>query len=91
MVRTAELLRILHGQSLHFDIDEVFSLATTGLSLCDYQYLIFGILQVCLSFSPEKILSGEELLVDTKLSPTLTSLYEKLLVQESIPIGELKK
>ncbi len=89
MVRTAKFLLLLQKQSLQFDINEVFSVAT-GLTLKDYQYLIYGILRVCLSFSADKILSGEDLLVDTKLSPTLTSLYEKLLAQESIPIGELK-
>ena len=89
MVRTSEFLRLLQKIPLKFDVNEIFS-STTGLTLQEYQYLIFGILRVCLSFSPDKILSGEDLLVDTKLSPTLTSLYEKLLAQESIPIGELK-
>ena len=89
MVRTAEFLCLLQKMPLKFDVNEIFS-STTGLTLQDYQYLIYGILTVCRSFSPDKILSGEDLLVDTKLSPTLTSLYEKLLAQESISIGELK-
>ena len=88
MVRTSEFLCLLQGMSLKFDVNEIFSFAT-GLTLQEYQYLIFGILRVCLSFSPNDILSGESLLVNTQLSPTLTSLYEKLIPHTCISIDEL--
>ena len=89
MVRTAEYFSLLREQPFQYNLDEVFSLAT-GLTLRDYQYLIYGILTVCLSFSPEEILSGEGLLVNTKLSPTLTSLHEKLIPHTCISIDELR-
>ena len=89
MVRTAEFLCLLQEQPLQFDVNEIFSLAT-GLTLEDYQYLIFGILRVCLSFTPNDILSGESLFVNTQPSPTLTSLYEKLIPHTCISIDELR-
>lgn len=89
IVRTSEFLHLLQEQPLQFDLNEVFSHAT-GLTLKDYQYLIFRILQMYLNFSPEEILNGEALLVDTKLSPTLTSLHEKLIPHTCISIDELR-
>ena len=89
MVRTSEFLRLLQEQPLQFDVNKVFTHAT-GLTLKDYQYLILRILQVYLNFSPKEILSGEDLLVDTKPSPTLTSLYEKLIPHTCISIDELR-
>ncbi len=89
MVRTSEFLCLLQEMCLKFDVNEIFSLATS-LTLEDYQYLIFGILRVCLSFTPNDILSGESLFVNTQPSPTLTSLYEKLIPHTCISIDELR-
>jgi len=89
MVRTAEFLHLLQKVPLKFDVNEILSSAT-GLTLCDYQYLIYGILTVCLSFKSNDILSGESLFVDTQLSPTLTSLYEKLIPHTCISIDEIR-
>ncbi len=89
MVRTSEFLRLLQKIPLKFDVNEIFS-STTGLTLQEYQYLIFGILRVCLSFTSNDILSGESLLVNTQPSPILTSLYEKLIPHTCISTDELR-
>ncbi len=88
LVRSKEFLARLQDAALTFDLSETFSQAT-GLTLQEYQYLIFSILSVSSNFSPEEILEGKVLFVDTKPSPALTLLYDKLLQHACISIDEL--
>ena len=88
LVRSKEFLACFQKVSSTFDVKETFSQAT-GLTLQDYQYLIFSILGVSLSFSPEEILKGTVLFVDTKPTPVLEPLYDKLLQHASVSIDEL--
>ena len=72
MVRSKEFLTRFLERDCPFDVDETFSKAT-GLTLEDYQNLIFSLLAVPLS-------SGEGgQLIDIKGNPSLTPLYNKLL------------
>ena len=90
LVRSKEFLRHFQEDPSKFDIDRTFHEAT-GLTSQDYQYLIYSIAAVYLTLSPEEILKGEGLFVDTKPSPTLAQLYEKLLPHVCISIDELKE
>ena len=87
LVRSKDFLACIQAAASTFDLNEIFSQAT-GLTLQDYQYLILRILSVSLSLSTEEILEGIGLLVDTKPSPVLTPLYDKLLPHICIPINE---
>ena len=88
LVRSKEFLARFQEVSSTFDVNETFSQAT-GLTLQDYQYLIFSILGVSSRFLPQEILKGTVLFVDTKPSPALTPLYDKLLQHASVSIDEL--
>ena len=92
LVRSKEFLTRFQQElsSSNIDMNETFSQAT-GLTLQDYQHLIFSILMVVLSFSPEEILTTKVLFVDTKRYPNLTPLYEKLLQYTCISIDELAR
>ena len=82
MVRSKEFLTRFLERDCPFDVDETFSKAT-GLTLEDYQNLIFSLLAVPLS-------SGEGgQLIDTKGKPSLTPLYNKLLPHTCISIDDL--
>ncbi len=93
MVRSKEFLERFQkafSSSDDIDMNETFFRAT-GLTPKDYQHLIFSILTVALSFSPEEILDGRVSYVDTKRYPALTPLYEKLLQRTCISIDELAR
>ena len=90
MVRSKEFLAYFQKMASRFDVNETFSQAT-GLTAEDYQHLIFSILVVFSNLSPEEILKGVGPFVDTKPSPALTSLYEKLLPHTCISIDELAR
>lgn len=82
MVRSKEFLTRYREIDCPFDVDETFSKAT-GLTLEDYQNLIFSILAVHLS-------PGERgPLIDIKGNPSLTPLYNKLLPHACISIDDL--
>lgn len=89
LVRSKEFLRRFQEESSKFDMNKTFHEAT-GLTPQDYQYLIYSIAAFYLTLSPEEILKGEGLFVDTKPSPTLAQLYEKLLPHVCISIDELR-
>lgn len=88
LVRSEEFLRRLQKITSDIDINQTFFKAT-GLALQDYQYLIFSIAVKLLSFSPEEIVKGEVLFIDTKPSDTLALLYDKLLQHICLSIDEL--
>ena len=88
LVRTEQYLEALEQVSQTFDVNEIFCKAT-GLTIQDYQYLIFKILRVALEFSPEEILEGSALLINMNPSPSLAPLYDKLLEHICISIDEL--
>ena len=69
-------------------VNEKFTEAT-GITLRDYQYLIWGILEGYLALSQQEILSGDGLFIDLNPSPVLTPLYDKLLQDTCIHIDEL--
>ena len=95
MVRSEELLRRLQKESSTLNVDEIF-LQATGLTLQDYQQLIFGIFAFYWGFTSEQIsqqdpIRGKSLFFNPNgQSPELTPLYEKLLSHICIPIDELR-
>lgn len=89
IVRSNAILSLLQEKASTFDVNETFLEATTGLTLQQYQHLIFSVFAVYSRFSPEEILEGKALFIDTKPSPDLTPLYDKLLQHTCIPIDEL--
>ena len=90
LVRSKEFLRRFQEESSKFDMNKIFHEAT-GLTPQDYQYLIYSIAAFYLTLSPEEILKGEGLFVDTRPSPTLAQLYEKLLPHVCISIDKLRE
>ena len=86
IVRSKEFLTRFQKLALTFDVNETFQM--TGLTPQEYQYLILGIVAPYLRVPPEKI-GNTEVWVNTKPSPSLTPLYEKLLPHTAIPIDEL--
>ena len=88
LVRTEEYLECLEQVSSMFNANEIFRHAT-GLTIRDYQYLIFSMLSVVLKFSPEEILEGSALYIDMNPSPSLAPLYDKLLQHTCVSIDEL--
>ena len=90
MVRSKEFLERFQEASSNIDVNKIFFQAT-GLTLRDYQHLIFGILAVYLGVPLEEILKTEVLFIDTKPSQALTLLYEKLLGHICISIDELAR
>ena len=88
LVRSERLLARLQQPLSEFDANETF-LNATRLTLQDYQHLIFGVYTRYSKFSPEDILKGTEFFINTKPSPTLMPLYDKLLQHTCISIDEL--
>ena len=88
LVRTEEYLACLEQISSTFNVNETFCQAT-GLTIQDYQYLIFRILSVVLEFSPEEVFEGSALFIDMNPTPSLAPLYDKLLKYICISTGEL--
>ena len=88
LVRTEEYLACLEQVSSTFNVNEIFRQAA-GLTIQDYQNLIFRILSVVLEFSPEEVLEGSALFIDVNPSPALAPLYDKLLKYICISTDEL--
>ena len=88
IVRSNEFLSRLQEKPSTFDVNEAF-LKATGLTLQEYQHLVFSVFVVYSRFSPEQILEGKVLFIDTKPSATLAPLYDKLLQHTCCPIEEL--
>ena len=88
LVRSEEFLRRFRKMAKEFDVSNTFTQATR-LTLQDYQHLIFSILNVTSTFSPEEILEGSVLFVDVKQYPRLMPLYDKLLQHACISIDNL--
>ena len=94
VVRTSELLRLLQEESSTLDVNEIFS-HSTGLTLQDYQYLIFLIFTHYWTLSPEDIaqhnpLTGKSLFFNPNIhSDDLTPLFQKLLLLISVSIDDL--
>ena len=82
LVRSKEFLCRFQEGASKFDMNKTFHEAT-GLTPQNYQYLIYSI--------AEEILKGEGLFVNTKPSPAVTRLYEKLLPHVCISIDELRE
>ena len=95
MVRSEEFLCRLQKYSPELNVDEIFSQAT-GLTLQDYQRLIFGIFAFYWNFTSEEIcrqdpIRGKSLFFNPNgQSPELTPLYGKLLPHISISMDKLK-
>ena len=99
MVRSAEFLRHLveaEEARLGVDANQTF-LQATGLTLQDYQYLVFSIFAVYWNYSPQEIVRQDPLRRDKSLFfdpnsvPDLAPLYEKFLPHTCISIDELKE
>ena len=96
MVRSAEFLRRLvetETTCLGVDANQTF-LQATGLTLQDYQYLVFSIFAYYWNFSPLEIarqdpLRDRSLFYNTTSYPDLVPLYEKFLPHTCISIDEL--
>ena len=73
LVRTEEYLACLEQVSSTFNVNEIFRQAA-GLTIQDYQNLIFRILSVVLEFSPEEVLEGSALFIDVNPSPALAPI-----------------
>ena len=98
MVRSAEFLRRLadtEEERLGVDANQTFSQAT-GLTLQDYQHLVFSIFAVYWNFSPQEIVRQDpfmdgSLFFGPNSVPDLAPLYEKFLPHTCISIDELKE
>ena len=95
MVRSQELLRHLQKHTSELNVDEIF-LQATGLTLQDYQQLIFGVFAFYWNFTPQEIsqqdpIKGKSLFFNPNgQSSELTPLYEKLLSHICISMDELR-
>ena len=88
LVRVDNFLSRLQNETSTFNADKIF-LKATGLTLQDYQHLIFGMLCAPLTYDPAQIADGTVGFIDTKPSPKLALLYEKLLENTCISIENL--
>ena len=95
MVRGEEFLRRLQEHTSELNVDEIFS-QVTGLTLQDYQRLIFGIFAFYWSFTSDEI-GRQDPITDRSLffnpngqSPELTPLYQRLLPHISVSMDELE-
>ena len=97
MVRSEEFLRRLveiEEGRLRIDANQIFFQAT-GLTLQDYQHLVFSIFAVYWNCSPQEIVrpdpfTDRSLFFGPNLVRDLTPLYEKLLPHICISIDDLK-
>ena len=98
MVRSEEFLRrLIETEKSHLGVDaeQVFSQAT-GLTLQDYQHLVFSIFAVYWSCSPQEIIRQDpsrdgSLFFDPNSVSDLAPLYEKILPHTCISIDTLKE
>ena len=97
MVKTEEYLRRLiktGKERLGLDANEIF-IQGTGLTLQDYQHLVFSIFAYYWNFSTLEIvrqdpLIDKSLFYNTNLVPDLTPLYKKFLPYIRISLEDLK-
>ena len=98
MVRSAEFLRRLaetEEACLGVDANQTF-LQATGLTLQDYQHLVFSIFAVYWNYSLQEIVRQDpfmdrSLFFDPNSVPDLAPLYENFLPHTCISIDELKE
>ena len=88
LVRVDDFLSRLQKPTATLSANETFFEAT-GLTLRDYQHLIFDMLCVPLTFNPAEIAGGTVGFINTKPSPKLAPLYDKLLQHACISIDNL--
>ena len=88
VVRSADFLARLRNKARTFVVDDTFYQAT-GLTLQDYQCLIFGMISMILSHSQEDVLKGYVGIIDIKSPQSLAPLYQKLLKFDGISIDNL--
>ena len=94
VVRTEELLRLLQKDTSKLDVNDIFS-QKTGLTLQDYQNLIFLIVTFYWTLTSEDIaqqnpLTGKSLFFNPNIhSDDLTPLFQKLLLLISVSIDDL--
>lgn len=94
-VRSKEFLRMLQEDKSKLDVNDIFY-QNTGLTLQEYQNLIFLIFTYYWNFTAEEI-CGQELVTDKSLffnpngqSDEFTPLYQKLIPLISVSIDDLK-
>ena len=94
VVRTEELLRLLQEDTSKLDVNDIFS-QKTGLTLQDYQNLVFLIVTFYWNFTSENIrvqdpLTGKSLFFNPNIhSDDLIPLFQKLLPLISVSIDDL--
>ena len=88
LIRSKNFFAHLQQPSANFDANETFKIATE-LTLQDYQHLIFGVYDEYRDILPQEVSKGTAPFFNTKPSPTLTPLYEKLLRHTCISLEEL--
>ena len=90
IVRTEELLRLLQDESSKLDVNDIF-FQKTGLTLQDYQHLVFLIVTFYWTLKSEDIrLPGKSLFFNPNIhSDELTPLFQKLLPFISVSVAEL--
>ena len=94
LVRATEFLRLLQKDTSKLDVNDIF-FQRTGLTLQEYQNLIFLIFTFYWNFTPEEIcrqdpLTGKSLFFNPNgQSDDLTPLYQKLLPQICVSINDL--
>ena len=94
VVRTEELLRLLQKDTSKLDVNDIF-FQKTGLTLQDYQHLVFLIVTFYWTLTSEDIrrqdlLTGKSLVFNPNIhSDDLTPLFQKLLPLISVSIDNL--
>ena len=88
LVRSDRFIAHFQHTSEEFDAHQTF-LKVAGLTLHQFQHLIYGILCVPLKFTLAEISGGTVGFISTKPTPMLAELYEKLLQHACISISEL--
>ena len=92
VVRTEELLRLLQEESSTLDVDHIF-FQNTGLTLQDYQHLVFLIVTFYWTLTSEDIRlqdPSKSLVFNPNIhSDDLTPLFQKLLPLISVSIDDL--
>ena len=94
VVRTEELLRLLQEESSNLDVNDIF-FQSSGLTIQDYQQLVFLIIAFFWNLTPEDIRLKDPSTCKFVLNPKninsdeLISLFQKVLPLISVTIGEL--
>ena len=90
LVRIEDFLCRLQKESLKLDVNKVFTQATDGLELQDYQRLILSIFAFYWNCTPEEMCRQGPILDPNGYSPDLMLLFEKLLPHICLSIDDLK-